>query len=146
MSVEVDKLFEMLNWNNEEGIQKKGIEEGLKVKHLSIFMQPIEGKQLWENCAKIIEQKTNEELKDYLFLLFEWLQDANWPGFDIIYNRVKTMPANIISEPYSYSIKQAKKMQDENWLISLGELAVNKEWYEVLNKKEQNIIKNYRKG
>ena len=29
MSVEVDKLFEMLNWNNEEGIQKKGIEEGL---------------------------------------------------------------------------------------------------------------------
>lgn len=146
MSVEVDKLFEMLNWNNEEGIQKKGIEEGLKVKHLSIFMQPIEGKHLWENCAKIIEQKTDEELKDYLFLLFEWLQDANWPGFDIIYNRVKTMPASIISEPYSYSIKQAKKMQDENWLISLGELAINKEWYEILNEKEKNIIKNYRKG
>ena len=49
MSIGINELFEMLNWNNDEDIQKKGIEEGMKIKYISILIQPIEDKSIWEN-------------------------------------------------------------------------------------------------
>lgn len=143
MSIGINELFEMLNWNNDEDIQKKGIEEGMKIKYISILIQPIEDKSIWENCAKIIVQKTDEMLEPYIFLLLEWLQDANWPGFDIIFNRIKSMPVNLVSNAYSYSIKQAVRQEDEMWLIYLARLAENKELYNSLTQEEKNIIDKY---
>lgn len=143
MSIGINELFEMLNWNNDEDIQKKGIEEGMKIKYISILIQPIEDKSIWENCAKIIVQKTDEMLEPYIFLLLEWLQDANWPGFDIIFNRIKSMPVNLVSNAYSYSIKQAVRQEDEMWLIYLARLAKNKELYNSLSQEEKNIIDKY---
>ena len=65
MSLGINELFEMLNWNNDEKIQKRGIEEGKKVKHISAFFQTGD-KNIWENCAKIIASHSDEELKIYL--------------------------------------------------------------------------------
>ena len=73
MLVDINILFEMLDINNDISIQQKGIEEGKKVKYLSVFMQPIESKNVWENCAKIIVSKSDEELDKYMFFLMEWL-------------------------------------------------------------------------
>ena len=82
-------------------------------------------------------------LEPYIFLLLEWLQDANWPGFDIIFNRIKSMPVNLVSNAYSYSIKQAVRQEDEMWLIYLARLAKNKELYNSLSQEEKNIIDKY---
>lgn len=143
MSVGINELFKMLSWDSDEETQKKGIEEGSKVKYFSIFIQPLENKGVWENCAKIIAQKSDNELELYIFLLLEWLQDANWPGFDIIYNRIKIMPVKLISFDYAYSIRKAVGIEDEMWLVYLASLSTNKELYESLSNKEKEIIDNY---
>lgn len=87
MSMGIDQIFEMLSWNNEEKIQEQGIEEAEKIKHLSVLIQPMESKSIWENCAKVLASKSDQELESYLIPLFEWLQDMNWPGADVIYKR-----------------------------------------------------------
>lgn len=143
MSVGISELFEMLDSNSDEETQKKGIEEGSKIEYISIFMQPIENKGIWENCAKIIVQKSDENLIGYMIFLLEWLQDANWPGFNIIYNRIKAMPVKLISFYYARSIRKAAGIEDEMWLVYLASLSTNKELYESLSNKEKEIIDNY---
>ena len=145
MAIGVNELFEMLSWNRDEKTQRRGIEEAKEIKYLSVFLQPIEGKDTWENCAKILANNKDEELEPYLFSLFEWLQDANWPGFDTINNRIKSIPPKLIAPAYSYSIKKAIKQKDGMWLTYLSELAYNKELYNYLSPKEKKIIKKYMK-
>ena len=116
MKYSIDELFEMISWNNTEEIQQKGIEEAQKSKYLSVFIQPIESKSVWENCAKIISSKSDSELERYLVELFQWLQDMNWPGADIIYTRLKNMSHDKIQFAYSLSIMRAIKLDDRVWL------------------------------
>ena len=92
MCIGINHLFKMLS-SDEQDIQQQGLDEAAKVSYLSIFMQPSEGKDLWESCAKVLANRTDEELEPYLIQMFGWLQDANWPGFDIIYDRLREIPA-----------------------------------------------------
>ena len=116
MKYSIDELFEMLSWNNTEEIQQKGITEGQKVKYLSAFIQPIESKSVWENCAKILSAKSDSELERYLPELFQWLQDMTWPGAEIIYSRLQRMSQDKIAFAHSLSISNAKKLNDKIWL------------------------------
>jgi hypothetical protein len=120
MSIDINQLFEMLSWNRDEQTQKKGVEEASNIKYLSVLIQPIEDKSIWENCAKVLAKKSDKDLELYLMYLFKWLQDANWPGFEIIYNRIKKMPALIIISAYSCSIRNAIKIDDDIWLDYLS--------------------------
>ena len=88
----IDDIMDMLSWNNSEEIQSKGIELAKNVRSLNVFIQPINqfhGKDVWDNCAKILVEKSDEILEYYLYQLFEWLKDMNWPGAFIIYERLK---------------------------------------------------------
>ena len=125
MEIGINELFEMLSSNNDEKIQKIGIEEGKKIKNLHFLMQPIGEKSSWENCARIIVQKSDEILSEYDLFLFEWLQDENWPGFEIIYNRIKTMPAELIHSSYIYSIKKAIKEISKADTLIIGGTSLN---------------------
>lgn len=141
MKVDINELFEMISWNSSEEKQRQGIEEGKKVKYLSVLFQPVEDKSVWENCAKIICERSDQELDSYLFEMFEWLQDMNWPGFFIIYNRLKEMSPRCIKPGYSYSIKMALLTQDESWLCYLSGLIENQELYELLSQEYQILMK-----
>jgi len=145
MSIDVNQLFEMLA-SDEEGIQKQGLEEAAKVKYLSIFILPSEGKGLWENCAKVLAGKTDEELKRYLIPMFDWLQDANWPGFDVIFERFRKMPAHYIVSDYRYVINRVQeepKEDREMYLTYLSGLIRNHELLELLPPKQQRLMKKY---
>ena len=89
----IDKIMEMLDENNSEDIQNKGIKLGKKVKFFDVFFQPKYpfGKMVWENCAKIICDKTNAELEPYISQMFEWIEDLNWPGALLIFERLVDM-------------------------------------------------------
>ena len=53
----IDELLDMLDWNNDPTIQAKGIELARDVKTTNPFVLPMDskyGKNVWENCAKII--------------------------------------------------------------------------------------------
>lgn len=115
MDIGIDRIFEMLSWNNDETIQAQGIKEAKKIKNLSVFFQPIESKSIWENCAKVLSSKTDDELKLYILDLFNWLQDMNWPGAEIVYERLMRMPKQYIETPYRISMSTAERTNDFVW-------------------------------
>lgn len=116
----IDEIMQMLDWNNEKQIQQKGIEKAKDVKCLSAFMQPLDkeyNKNVWENCAKVIYNRTDEEISSYLENMFEWLQDINWPGAIIIAKRLSLYKnkewLNIIKNK---CLVKATSINDENWM------------------------------
>ncbi len=114
----INEVFDMLS-SCVEADQKKGMIEASKIKYLSVLIQPIEDKSIWLNCARVLVTKTDDELIPYIVSLFEWLQDMNWPGSDLIYNRLIRIPPKSIELPYSISLKRAQNNRDSAWELSL---------------------------
>ena len=115
--------MELLDWSNSTEKQLQGILLAREIKCINVFLQPgfPYGKSVWKNCAKILSERTNEELSPYLIDLMEWLQDMNWPGAFCILDRLKRM----INEPlyqhsYNICLKCAKALEDETWETNLG--------------------------
>jgi len=132
---DIDRIFSMLSWNSDEKKQQEGISEAQKIEHLSVLFQPIESKSVWENCAKVLTTKSNEILERYLYLMFKWLRDLNWPGAEIMFNRLLDIPIDMLENPYRYSLKQAKERNDVPWELCLLDF---QEEYQVRNQK--NIL------
>ena len=96
----------------------------MEAKKKNPFIQPIivppeKSKSVWESCAKVISLKTDEELEPFLYLLFEWLQDMNWPGAYIIFDRLSEIPYSTLELSLNFSIEQAKRGNDELWSLAL---------------------------
>ena len=121
MATSIDKIFEMLSVENNEKVQLQGIEKAKKIQHLSVLIMPIESKAIWENCAKVLISKNDEDLKLYLFELFKWFQDINWPGAFLIYDRLKCIPFHDLELAYSSSLEQAEKTNDYPWILALND-------------------------
>ena len=131
MSMTLDEIYESFIWDKsytDEEYEAKiavGINQGRKHKYIYPFIQPIVpeiGKgSLWEPCARIVASKTNEELKSYLLLLFEWLQDLNWPGAYVIFDRLLEMPFSMLETEYNYCRNRAEKEHDSLWLMALDD-------------------------
>ena len=129
--VNIDEIYELFTWDSiytEEEYslrEQQGLELAKSVKYLFPFLQPYipngKSKSVWEPCAKVIADRSDEELIPYLRYLFEWLQDLNWPGSEIIINRLAKMPKALTDEALKYSKLSAEKNQDELWLAWLKE-------------------------
>lgn len=112
----------MLDWSNTNRIQKIGIKKAKRIKSVYVFILPVlpaNSKSIWENCAKVLVDKSNEELQPYLIKLFEWLKDMNWPGADLIFNRLILIPKESILPAYKYCASLAEKTDDFAWNLSL---------------------------
>ena len=124
MEVSIDKIFEYLSWDSNNEIQKRGIELASNINNLSVLIMPIENKSIWENCAKVLISKSDEELELYFFDLFEWLKDMNWPGAYLIYDRLICVSTEKFLPAYQYSLSAAKQMEDRIWEMVLKDLFV----------------------
>jgi len=130
MSITLDEIYESFIWDksysDEEYAAKVavGINEGTKYKYIYPFIQPIIpeiGKALWEPCAKIVASKSDNELKPYLILLFEWLQDMNWPGAWTIFDRLLQIPFSDLEKEYDFCRNKAEREKDDLWLMALDD-------------------------
>ena len=122
----INQVFCMLSWDSDEKTQQEGIREAQKIKYLSVLFQPIESKSVWENCAKVLASKSDDELKLYLFHMLQWLQDMNWPGAEIIYRRLLEMPAEMLAWRFQRSLEDAIALKDNSWISCL--LALEQEY------------------
>lgn len=125
------EILQMLDCRNELEIQNKGIELAANFNDISVFilpMHPLYNKNVWENCAKIIEKKSDQELAPYIIRLFEWLQDLNWPGAFIIIERLKLIDGKLLINPYIETLRKAINYSedDREWLDNLTILIENK--------------------
>lgn len=124
----LDEIYESFIWDSsytDEEYESKisaGINEAKSYKYLYPFIQPIipEGpKCIWEPCARVIALKTDDELKPYLPLLFEWLQDLNWPGAFTIFDRLLKMPYSLLKDDLNHCKLRAEEEKDKLWLMAL---------------------------
>lgn len=117
------ELFEMLDWNQPEPVQKEGRSIARIESDISQFMQPFSeryNKNVWDNCAMIVAEKTDLELEPYLKALLEWTQDLNWPGALLILNRLKAFSnRHALEETVKQCLAAAKEQNDEVWKKTL---------------------------
>ena len=121
--INIDYIMDLLDWNNSIEKQEQGIALAKDVKCINVFLQPCSknyNKNVWDNCAKILSARSNEELSPYMIELMEWLQDMNWPGAFCIFDRLKEMVNEQLFQ-YSYTIclKCARALDDETWESNL---------------------------
>ena len=144
MSVGIDELFDMLSWDRDEETQKKGIELAQDVKCFSVFLQPHgfeHGKDVWENCAKILATYPDETLKYCLQELLEWLEDMNWPGAEIVLQRlIKFQDPKFLSIFLVHCVKKALACDEQAWLGSMAVLLENENLKDHLPKDIYNTL------
>ena len=121
--INIDYIMDLLDWNNSIEKQEQGIALAKDVKCINVFLQPCSknyNKNVWDNCAKILSARSNEELSPYMIELMEWLQDMNWPGAFCIFDRLKEMVNEQLFQ-YSYTIclRCARALDDETWESNL---------------------------
>ena len=124
--VDIDYIMDLLDWNNSIEKQAQGVELAKNVKCINVFLQPCSryyGKNVWDNCAKILSARSNEELSPYLIELMEWLQDMNWPGAFCILDRLREMVnEQLFQHSYAICLKYAQALGDEVWESNLKNL------------------------
>lgn len=117
--VDITEILDMLDWHMPTEIQTEGISLARNIETITPFIQPLtpkHNKNVWENCAVIISERSDEEIKPHLPEVLEWLQDMNWPGAFCILNRLKNYSdKNSILGAISICIQKAKECNDEVW-------------------------------
>mgnify|MGYP004645867527 FL=1 len=123
----IDDIMDMLDWNQSKEEQEKGLKLAKNIKSINVFIQPLDpkhNKNVWENCAKVLSERSDEELKPYIISLLEWLQNMNWPGAFIIFERLKNYKdKENFDWSYYVVMNRAVKLNDEIWKDNLIELS-----------------------
>lgn len=113
--IDIDIVMSKLKYLNFKSVQNEGILLAENIKNLKGFFQPYD-RDLWENCAKILYLKSDDDLFDYIYYMFEWLQDMNWAGAMIIAQRLKKFKNQFfISECKKSCINKAIILKDSMW-------------------------------
>jgi len=119
----ITEIFNMLDWNLPSEIQAEGRKSAKEIENIEPFLQPLTpeySKNIWDNCAVIIAERSDEELHPYLYELLEWLQDMNWPGaFCIFYRLKKYAKWHELSNAISISLAKAEANNDDVWKDNL---------------------------
>ena len=133
---DIDVIMDMLDWNQSEDIQQKGIELAKRIKNINAFVFPkMPNKNVWENCAKILSYKSDFELEPFIIHLLEWLEDENWPGSLIILSRLRLF-TNVKTLAFCIQgrVKIASFLGNRSWLRNMAELLENHALADALSK------------
>ena len=134
MCCSIDEIYHLFLWDNQlsneenENTAQKGIEAAKQIQNLFPFMQPIvvppeKSKSVWEPCAKVVAMRSDEELRPFIFKLLEWIEDPNWPGALIIYERLTQMPYAAVERALQFSRNEAQRTNNSGWLAMLDDLS-----------------------
>ena len=119
---DIDYIMELLDWNRTEEEQAKGRELARDVKSISVFLQP-NGKNLWDNCAVILAERSDEDLEPCLLNLMAWLEDMNWPGAFCILDRLnRYADTSMFNWALKTSLELAKATHAKIWRKNLKEI------------------------
>ena len=117
--VDIDYIMQLLDWNRSLEEQTKGLELARNVRFFNVFLQLRDNefnKNVWDNCAVVLSEKSDDELKPYLLELFTWLQDMTWPGANQVLERLKRFDnSNVYHTALCISINHARAEEDVLW-------------------------------
>lgn len=119
----IEYILNLINWNNSRAGQDEGIRLAREEKDVRPFLQPCtqeHNKNVWDNCAVILSERSDEELSPYLIELLEWLQDLNWPGALCILDRMRRYSdKDTFDAAFHLCMKRAQERGDEVWRMNL---------------------------
>ncbi len=141
----INQIYELIECQNDIETQNEGLRLAQGVSEIDVFIMPmfaLYNKNIWENCAKIIVERSDDEISKYLPNLLEWLQDLNWPGALLILNRLNSYNKNDLLVQYIYAVSTAKThhKDEQEWLYNLTGLLKNKILVQGLDKKMYNEL------
>lgn len=122
--VDIDYVITLLSWYNEEKDVNKGLKLAKDIKNLNCFIFPNAiinhigyDHDVWENCALVLSQKSDDELEPYLYDLFCWIDNLNTFGAIFIYERLKKFKkSKKFIDIYKKCKKEAKLKGNESWI------------------------------
>ncbi len=141
----MNQIYQMLDYKNSIDIQEKGKQLARKITDLSLLITPPASPSVWEQCAIILSEKTDDELVPYLTSILQWLYDLNWPGALTILNRLKNFSGKQLKKSFIDSVVRAINSHEEGmmWLDYLSELLDNKELKEELPEEILNMLEKH---
>ena len=123
---DINKILDMLDWNMSPEVQADGIVLAKSIGTITPFILPLSpqyNKNVWKNCAIVIAEKSDEELKPHLTQLLEWIRDVNWPGAFRILDRLHTYSDKDTIRCAIYAcLEKAKRSNDEIWAYNLNSI------------------------
>lgn len=139
----IQQIYDMMDWWSDDAIQAEGRKLAEKWTDLSLLILPDGKKSVWENCANVLSEKSDEALQPYLAKLLIWLQDMNWPGAFVIAERLKRVKMSILCAPLSQAIDVAEKKADSIWLDYLAIFLENKELKSHLDVERYHLLEQH---
>ena len=123
---DIAEIMDMIDWHMPSEIRIKGVSLARDTETIIPFIQPLtpeHNKNVWEGCAVIIAEKSDEDLKPYLVELLGWLQDMNWPGADCILDRLRRFSDQTsLTHAYQHCLTCARAQKDAAWEANLHKL------------------------
>ena len=122
----LDEFFETLSEYSDEAAQRKAIEaaKNLKPEYLSLLMAPYP--KCGVNCAKVLSELSDEVLRSHSTTLLEWISDMNYPGAEIILDRLKRFKdVSWLAVNIDRGVKEALLFDEQIWLCNIAELLDN---------------------
>lgn len=145
--VNIQDIYKMLNWKSSPETQSEGMNLARKVNDLSLLIQPHAEPSVWERCAEVLSEKSDDILEPYLYSLLDWLYDLNWPGALTILERLKVFSGKKLKKPfiayYSMCVSNLNNEYGETQLEYLSELLDNEELKEELPNEIVEDLKKY---
>ncbi len=94
----ITQVFTLLN-DNDYDKNLRGIEEAKNLCDFSPLILGPNGKAGWEDSARVLFTLSDQRLLPYLPMIFEWTSDLNWPGADIISDRLEIFDPELLAKP-----------------------------------------------
>ena len=145
----IDEILYLIDWHRSPEEQQQGIALAREVKCIKTFFQPCGpgyNKSVWENCARIVSERTDEELIPYTIDMLMWLQDSNWPGAELILLRLKNFSDfTIMSLIIKDMIPALEAVGEVSWLMSIAELLENPNFENAIDDISKNNLDKYKR-
>lgn len=143
----IDHIMYLINWSRNEEEQRKGISLAQEVTCIKAFFRPIGpgySKNVWENCAIILCARSDEELKPYILDMLLWLEDLNWPGAELIQERLcQFKDVDWLVMRLEQLVPILNMLDEKSWLSFLSTLLTNQLVRNKLNKDTISILLKY---
>lgn len=144
---DIDRIMYLIDWKRSPNEQSEGIFLARDVVCINAFFQPVGpgySKSVWENCATIICERSDEELLPYILNMILWIQDLNWPGAAQIQQRlIAFRNVSRLVLVLNSIVPALEKLEETSWLQFISDLLSNQQLGQVINNNTREILAKY---
>ena len=121
---EINKYISLLSWHKSEEENQLAIKKlsGIEEKLFPSLVLPSFDKSVWENSALVLKNIGYPKIKNIIPEIIVWLQDQNWPGFDIIIDLLGTVEESVLISNVENILILANDDGDDMWICGIKRL------------------------